>query len=315
MIVKDPYRSKALSLYKIASIPPAVNRYITIDYVHVRENEPIRFKPFENQAGRYNPVILYGATDSEKDIPPFNHPLANDDHRWIALDLRNYVKFGDNRETYEIRNEGEFRLCLLRYALSALWYIGKRTSLYSLKLPHFAFSSWLSDNLTSKFGLDMADAVRLKVLALVYYTRMFSEQPESDELDLLLIRCKGEAMLPDVIKDVYAQIGELNNIDDFCEACYAVTGNVRLKGFNYLLLVNILSGNWFGTNGPELIKLALEHPPTWIAMTYAALTHRTFKKNHVTTLVERLAKRGRGEEFVKLLDAISADTMVGGPHA
>jgi len=57
-----------------------------------------------------------------------------------------------------------------------------------------------------------------------------------------------------------------------------------------------------GANGKELITLSLEHPPTWISLVYAAITQRTFKRNYVTTVVERLSKRGNGDAFVKALE-------------
>lgn len=305
MILKEPYSSKSLKLYNAQSNIAEVNRYITIDYAYIKTKEKLKIKPFTDGRVTINPVILYGLSDTEKSIIPLNHPLYSPSNNWGALDLRNFVKVSNDGTTYEIRNESEYRLTITRFILTSLWYVGNQSSLYSLELAHFAFSSWLSDNLASKFGLDLGDKLKLRVLANIYYARLFKEYPDSDELDMLLIRAKNDGMIPTLFKEVYEQVSDpdaLNSIDDFCRKCYAVTGNVRLKDLDYLVLVNIIQVNWMGANGKELISLALEHPPTWISMVYAAITQRTFKRNYVTTVVERLSKRGNGDAFVKALE-------------
>ena len=304
MILKEPYSSKSLKLYNTSHNVAEVNRYITIDYAYIKTKEKLKIKPFTDGRVTINPVVLYGLSDTEKGIVPLNHPLFSPSNNWTTLDLRNYVKVSGDGTSYEIRNESEYHLAIARFILTSLWYVGNQTSLYSLELAHFAFSSWLSDNLASKFGLDLGDKLKLKVLANIYYARMFTEYPDSEELDKLLIRAKNDGLIPDLYREIYSQVSEpdsLNSIDDFCKQCYKVTGNVRLKDLDYLVLINIIQVNWMGANGKELICLALEHPPTWIAMVYAAITQRTFKRNYVTTVVERHSKRGNGDAFVKSL--------------
>lgn len=308
MILKEPYSSKSLKLYNTSNTVSEVNRYITIDYAHIKDKGNIKIKPFVEAGVTLNPVILYGLGDSEKSVIPLNHPLFSAANNWVALDLRNFVKVANDGTGYDIRNESEYHLAVTRYILTSLWYIGKQSSLYSLELAHFAFSSWLSDNLGSKFGLDLGDKLKLRILANIYYSRMFSEYPDSDELDKLLIRAKNDNLIPDLFKEVYEKVSDpesLTSIDDFCKACYTVTGNVRLQNLDYVVLSNIVNSNWVGVNGKELILLALEHPPTWISMVYASITQRSFKKNFVSIVVERISKRGKDSVFVKQVDTLT----------
>lgn len=305
MILKEPYSSKSLKLYNTQHNVAEVNRYITIDYGYIKGKEKLKIKPFTDGRVTVNPVILYGLSDTEKSIVPLNHPLFSPSNNWTTLDLRNFVKVSPDGTTYEIRNESEYRLAITRFILTSLWYVGNQSSLYSLELAHFAFSSWLSDNLASKFGLDLGDKLKIRILANIYYARLFTEYPDSDELDKLLIRAKNDSIYPELFRDIYAKVSHddaLNSIDDFCKQCYAVTGNIRLKDLDFVVLFNIIQVNWLGANGKELIGLALEHPPTWISLVYAAITQRTFKRNFVTTVVERLSKRGNGDAFVKALE-------------
>lgn len=305
MILKEPYSSKSLKLYNMQNNIAEVNRYITIDYAYIKTKEKLKIKTFENGHVTLNPVILYGLGDTEKSIIPLNHPLFSANNNWAALDLRNFVKVSPDGTSYEIRNESEYRLSVTRFILTSLWYVGNQTSLYSLELAHFAFSSWLSDNLASKFGLDLGDKLKLRVLANIYYSRLFQEYPDQDELPKLLIRAKNDGLVPVVFKEIYDLVADpdsLNSVDAFCKACYTVTGNIRLKDLDYIVLANIIQVNWMGANGKEMILLSLEHPPTWISLVYAAITQRTFKRNYVTTVVERLSKRGNGDAFVKALE-------------
>lgn len=304
MIVKEPYSSKSLKLFNMSQVASEVNRYITIDYAYIRGKEKLKIKPFTDGHITLNPVILYGLSDSEKAISPLNHPLISVQNKWMALDLRNYVKVSQDATNYEIRNESEYHLALTRFILTGLWYTGKQSSLYSLELAHFAFSSWLSDNLASKFGLDLGDKLKLRVLANIYYSRLFIDEPDSNEIDKLLIRAKNDGLYPELFKEVYKDCGPLETIDDFCNACYSVTKNVRLKNLDYVVLANIVNTNWVGSNGREMILLSLEHPPTWVSLVYAAVTQRSFKKNFVTTVVERLSKRGKDEDYIKQLEGI-----------
>lgn len=283
---------------------PEINTYITVDYAYIKGKEKLKIKPFTEGDVTLNPVLLYGLSDTEKVVTPFNHPLISTMNKWIGLDLRNFVKASQDATSYEIRNESEYHLAITRFILSGLWYTGKQSSLYSLELAHFAFSSWLSDNLASKFGLDLGDKLKLRILANIYYSRLFSDYHEEDELNKLLIRSKNDGIIPELFKEVYEQITTLDTIDDFCKACYSVTGNIRLKNLDYIVLVNIIGTNWVGANGKEMILLSLEHPPTWISLVYAAITQRSFKRNFVTTVVERVSKRGKDSDFVKQLEGI-----------
>lgn len=301
MILNEPYDFKTFKLLNNTQTVFNINKYIAIDYIYIKEKEKINIKTFENDYIKLNPVILYGLSDVEKEITPFNHPLINKENKWIALDLRNIVKLTSDKENYEIRNESEYSLAIQRFILSGMWVIGKQSSLYGLSFPHFVFANWLSENLTKKFGLDLNNQIQLRVLALIYYSKLFTNEYTSDDFNKLIIRLKEDILVPKLIEEVYEKIDQLENIEDFCKACYTVTGNIRLKNLDTNVLINILANNWIGLNGKELVILSLEHPPTWISLVFSALTQRSFSKNFIGNIVEKLNKKGKGEEFLKSL--------------
>lgn len=311
MILKKPFDFKSLKLLNNAQTVQGINRYIAIDYSYIKEKEKVKLKPFADHHTTLNPVILYGLSDTEKDIPAFNHPIINTDHNWIALDLRPYVRLNDTRDSVEIKNEAEYNLVIQRFVLTGMWFTGKQSSIYSLKLGHFAFASWLSENLTRKFGLDLQNQLQLRVLALLYYAKLFSDDFDDDEFNKLMIRSKEDVLVPKLVEEVWERAGKLDDIDDFCTACYDVTQNIRLKGLDYNVLTNVVGNNWMGANGKEMALLSLEHPPTWLSLVHASLTNRSFKKNFIATVVDKHDKRGKGEEFLTQFTSITREYKEG----
>lgn len=311
MILKQPFDFKLLSLVNNQQTVQAINRYIAIDYAYIRDKEMTRLKPFKDGHVTLNPVILYGLSDTEKDVPAFRHPIVDLQHNWIALDVRHLVKLNAAKDAVEVKNQADYSLAIQRFTLTGLWYTGKQSSVYNLKLGHFAFASWLSENITRKFGLDLQNQLQLQVLALLYYAHLFTDDFTQDDFDKLAIRSKENVLVPKLLDEVKEAAGELETIDDFCRACYKVTGNIRLKDFDYVVLSNLLSTNWPAADGKELVTLSLEHPPTWLTLVSASLTNRSFKKSFVASIVDKLDKRGKGEDFLDALGVIVKEQMEG----
>lgn len=301
MILQEPYDFKTLKLLNISNTVLNISRYISTDYAYIKDKDTLKIKPFTDSDITLNPVILYGLTDIEKDITPFNHPVINKQEKWIALDLRSVTKPTDNKTSHEVRNEAEYSLLLQRFILSGMWFTNKQSLLYSLKFPHFVYATWISDNLAKRFGLDLSSQLQLRILSLIYYAKLFTNNFTKEDISKLIVRLKNDIIVPTLVDEIYDKIEKLDTIEDFCNCCYAVTGNIRLKNMDSNILMSVVANNWVGLNGKELITLAIDHPPTWIALVYAALQQRSFKKNYLTSIVDKTNKRGIGDEFLTSL--------------
>jgi hypothetical protein len=77
-----------------------------------------------------------------------------------------------------------------------------------------------------------------------------------------------------------------------------ITDSVRLKDFNAGVLFTLLGNTWFGANAKEMIAVATEHPPTWIAMLLSAFTERTFKNSQIAKILERNSFKKLSDDFV-----------------
>lgn len=300
MIIKQPYEFRSLKWVDTKDTANAINRYIVSDYSYNQANQLLALRDFEGDS-TLKPVLLYGLTTVEKDVPIFNHPLVNEKNHWIALDLRQCLTVEQSTGELRVRNEGEYQLLVQRFIMSGMWAVGKQSAIYAFRFPHLVFGEFVSTSLANKFGLHMGDQIRLKVLAQMYYASLFVEQLTDDDLDKLRIRLAGEVLSDDIFDDVFKERDLMSDLDSFGQACYNVTGNVRLKNLDYNVLVTVFANTWFGLNAKEMVLLALNHPPTWCALVYTCLTQNSFKNAGLTKIVEKRNKKDAGKDYLNEL--------------
>lgn len=307
MLITDPNQCRVAKHHVNTAVKTAINKYIIAEYGHLKHNELLKLKRFKSDRGYLEPVTLYGLSALEQDVPALIAPYINQENNWIALDARQLVVCDKNTMTARIKNDSEYQFAVQRFVLSALWATGTVSSLQSMKLPQLVFGDWVSMSIGRKFGLDMVDTFKLYILGCIYYATMFTDHFTADDLDKLKIGLKSVVAVSDAIDQVYLAAGEVNSLDDFCSACYKVTGNIRLKSLDYNVLVSVMSNSWFGLNSQDNILMALEHPPTWIAMVYTAVTQRSQRNSTVSKLAESRGKRGVTEEFLSTLTSLTLD--------
>lgn len=314
MILKEPTDFRGLRFGKNPDTMRQIDRYIVSDYSYMESGQLLKLRDFTSDHLTLKPVVLYGLTTVEKDIPHFAHPLVNFNNKWIALDIRQSVsvKQADmgSSSAVGIRNDSEYQLAVQRFVLSGMWAVGKIDAVYGFTFPHLVFGDWLGSNISKKFGLTMGDQVRLTVLALIYYAHLFTDGFTDDDLMKLKLRLKAEIYTDALVDEVYKAAGTLGTLDDFCQACFAVTNNIRLKGFEFPSLVSVLSNNWFGLNASEVVMTALGHPPTWIALVYSSLTQKSFRNSYIAKTTEARNKRGAGDDFLKELTFLTSNYKV-----
>lgn len=301
MILSSPYHFKPLQSQSDPRIAEYVNRYIITEYAYVRDRQSLKVKNFTDDNAVLRPVVLYGASEIEKDVPAFHHPYISTQYNWIAFDARALLRPGAPGEPAQPRNASEYAFGCTRFVLTGLWATGKQQSMYTPRLPHMAYAEWLSTNLARKFGLNITEQIKLFALSALYYRWQFIEQWSEEETAKIKLRLQGEIFVESIIDDVIAAAGDLSSVEDFCTACHRVTQSPRLQGFTLGVLMNVLSNNWFAAQGQELVSLSLVHPPTWISLVDASLTSKTYRNSYIARVVEGKNKKGAGDDFRKAL--------------
>lgn len=254
-------------------------------------------------------VFVIGGTTDEMHIPPFVHPylirnFKNQDYlvsdvRMFRATSQEFISDKDFEEA--VRNKGEYALVKSRAALNLLW-LGSGVARIRARFSFAGsvFASWLSQAISKAYALDALDQLRITAVSIYYYHSLFtaSKRLEGEALEIAVVHTIKTTKLPAVeIYSLFEKMGEISGIEDYCREVQNCIENVRLRDFNLPLLLNLIRNSWYGANAKEMLFVALEHPPTWIAIVYATLTERTYKSSSLYKIVEMQGKRGNGDEF------------------
>ena len=274
-----------------------------------------------NVVGEYTPYFVTGALPSEHSIPLFPHPVLVDNtiskRKYIISDIRLFVDNrnidSDNVARYNpnVRNKTEYNLIKSRLVLSALW-VNQNPSIIrsNLIFASTMFGAWLSECISKAYALDFKDQTTLNIIGCYYYNTLFTEKSmldEEQETKLATQVMKSTRSSASIVFDVFAQIGSVDNIDMLCKKISTILTSSRLTDFNVPMLLNTVKNSWYGANAKDLITVGLEHPPTWCAIIYAALSDKTFKSSNIYKIAERFGKGGAADEYMNNYKSLIAD--------
>ncbi len=252
------------------------------------------------------PFFVTGSAPSEAQIPLFAHPITiktHDGKQYVASDVRFFIRKDTPLDNIEksIRNNTEFVFTKSRTILSALWITGHEGKIKNgLQFAGVVYAAWLSECISKNFSLDFKDQTVLNVITHFFYQSLFMEQnmfTAEDKERMATQTIKATKVPADFVFSVLDKIERLDGIEDYCQTVVKILENVRLKHFNVAVLLTIISNSWYGTNAKDVIKVALEHPPTWVSVVFTALNERTYKNSLIFRVAERFGKRGAADEF------------------
>lgn len=268
--------------------------------------------------GAYNAVFITGKYSSENDIPIFIHPITIDNFKganYLCTDLRLFINSKNESDNIEdaIKNKTEYNFIKSRAILNLLWANGNTTLIKnSTALASTLFSIWLSNIISKNYALDMKDQLTLNVITSYYYQTLFMTDydfSEEQKQKMAVHTINATAEKAEFVLEIFDRITKMENINDYISNVINILENVRLNNFNLAVLLTIIKNSWYGNNAKEIISVALEHPPTWIAIVYTALTERTYKNSMIYKISENFGKRGKSDEFIKNYTQLMQDQI------
>lgn len=262
--------------------------------------------------GNQHAVFVSGIDPEETKIPPFIHPFLIKNFKgdsYLITDIRAFkatTQLYPSTKDFEesVRNKSEYALVKSRAVLELRWAAGDAAKLRSqLSFAGSVFGSWISQSVSKTYALDYHDQLRVAAIAIYYYHGLFTsaKKLEDQHLEAAVIHTINATKLP--AQEVYAlfeKLPEMSNAEDLCLAIQNGLENVRLRDFSFALMLTILKNSWYGINAKEMIATAIEYPPAWISIVYAALTEKTYRNSPIYKLVEIQAKRGRNIDEFKM---------------
>ena len=263
---------------------------------------------FTIEKDELRPMVLTSGT-----TPQFGHPLLVDrlssterEKQYLFGDIRPFIsldgKVGGS-EDFTIKNSPEYKLMMARIALNQIWLDDSPSRLQNMSaVPMMVYASWISENVSRRYALDAGDQLTLQILAAFFYQSLFMDKDtfdEDDKLRFTSVASRNMKISGKQIIDVLDKIDTMSSIADYCRLASAITNNPRMEDFNVGVLVTIIGSTWFGDNAKENLGVALEHPPTWIAILGNAFNERTYKNSGIARITERYTGSKGGSDFLR----------------
>lgn len=266
-----------------------------------------------DNTGEFKPVFITGALDNDVNIPLFTHPITIKNihgSNYLVSDLRLYIKNNPDIKNIEtsIKNLTEYNFAKSRAILSLSW-LNDNTSVIknNFSFAGIVYAAWLSEVISKYYALDFKDQSILFIIISFFYQSLFVDGEIDEEMKQKFAThtIKASRTTADFVFNIFDRIqtksedSNVFSLIDMCSNIVNILENVRLKNFNIAILLNIISNSWYGTNAKEILAIALEHPPTWCAIVYSAITEKTYKSSMIYRVAERFGKRGVSDEYLK----------------
>lgn len=259
-------------------------------------------------------TVLTNTTPEETAIPAFPFPLLVSSptkdklsESYVVFDGRPFISGNqlDSAGQLNIRLTTDYSLNKAMTILTAYWCTGKYNDFKFLgKTPMAAYAALISESIARRYGLDPKDQLIITIVAAAFYANLFNEQTtltENQKLSIVSNITAATFAKADMVFEVIDKITELSNLKDMVNAIKVCTENPRLDDLNIGIVVSVISGTWFGTNGKAIVSAALEHPPTWVTILYSAFTERSFKNSGLSKVVDKYRSNKGEVEFTRAM--------------
>ena len=289
MIFKTAYDTTACSGFVLKRTVEAVQAANVYGDLGMADNSSIK--------------MVAGGRPMTDEIPAFAHPFVfidSNKHNQVVFDGRAVGRWDPQKYEFVVTNKVEYGLALYRAKLTDIWVNQRVETLRDFShLPMSVFAAWISESVGRRFALDPREQFELSIIAAVYYCSLFIADERFEEKDKVRIGSIVARAVRAKPEDVFMVLDQMEtvprSVQEFCTLAANLPRSVRLKDFNAGLLFAIMGGTWFGANAKEMVAVALEHPPTWIAILLSALNERSFKNATVAKTAERIAGRASGD--------------------
>lgn len=246
--------------------------------------------------------VLY-VTPYSRTIPPFHHPVEIETvsgDRLLVVDQRPNLSLQRDGST-RVMQPTHYDFLALRAALEQLWTTGYRTDLQLLgQIPFRTYARLVSENIVRRLGLPPDIQQQVAALTGYYYQCLFMEESNVDEDTKLkmAIRIRNYMAIPvEVTLPLIDDLPILGDLSDYCDAVKQTIANPRLLKLNQAFMIAICAGVWFGPAAKEVVAVALEYPPAFLALVFTSLNDRSMHGAQMTKLVDSVAKSNTATEF------------------
>lgn len=268
--------------------------------------------PLENIiTSTYKTVIITGYHERHSDVLILPHPLLfnNRGEDYFVIDIRPYIK--GSHPDYDnpfsvIKNLPDFWFTLRKSAATVAWCENLREEMrHQCVFAGAVFSGWLAESMNSAYYLSPKEKMDLYILFNYYYQCLFYnlifKVPESVKTNLRDIiatqminhtKIAGSYIYSvlDIVQGTFDS-GMIRDINDLATVIPKVMDNERSEKINVRSLYDITSGAWYGPNKKDNLAVALEHPPTWMAIVRSCIGGMDYNKSPLVRTIQYESRR------------------------
>lgn len=260
-----------------------------------------------NSDSSYTPIK--DTTDMPVDIPSFMHPLFVDQQpvHGLFVDVRPYVSKNRLSGEMKITSTADYNLALARAGLEQIWRNEPSSVLRSVgPLPASVYASWLAESISKKFGIGPEDQYKLTIFSAWMYFSLFADEVTPNDADYLRVAksISTATRIPvEVVMEILDGQDYIKDIADYCGRLEEIV-DVRLRGFTPVLLMPLLAATWYGANSQQIIAIAIEHVPTFIAVVLAASSERAYHRAKLADIMDHCPAKGTKRDFEMHMTAL-----------
>jgi len=301
----NPYNTTPGKVFDTKKIKQKINELLVINSTSTL---------FSNIVMPVPTYFISGILPGEKDLPILAMPMITTDTRgkdWIVVDIRGVLKSKLTREDIMsapsikdiLRNETEYTFIILRASIMGHYLNKDEMSINNIKddLAN-AFGSWISTSTLNTYALTVEEVILLRIVLMYYYYSIM----QSTEINLSNVKrivvsigkYFGSSVASSYIEDVLEPITKEDSLmnpstlEDLVKLIKLIfePHSDKLKNMTSLSLLQMILNTWFGDNSNEIIAVSLEHPPTFAAVCYLALSSNSFRYTKLSSILDSKLK-------------------------
>ena len=248
---------------------------------------------------------------------PFAHPIdiVRDKNRGdlksdiVVVDTRPFTKVS-KLHMFDVTKHAENDLARRRAVLHAIWRDSDRYLIQNACSPLIqVYAAWISESISKHLNVDAFTQLKIaNIAAWWFWCQSNTEEDLNENRRAKIHREISEATRCsyDTVEDDLNEIGYFDDLESFCNEVKERTDNSRIKHLDPASVIQLSTGGWIGTWSREIMSVAIEYPPYFVAVVYTAMHERGTRSALFAKFVQRFGGRPEMKGFKQAIERLSS---------
>jgi hypothetical protein len=258
------------------------------------------------------PVFITGISKQEEKLPLWHHPIyieSNGRREYLVFDLRRWTRKPSEDKPFEtfFRSQATSTLGVLRTLLTQAAIGNDFKKFITLNSTVSSmFGRYISTVVGVKLDLNAQEQHIVDIVATFHMLCQMTLITSDSELNVNVVKDKISNMKSFNLTADVKLINSVISVDayrpSFKELTNLITAGLASIGSDITITANILSvaitRTLIGNDSEELVQIAVENPPTWMAIVTTVLVDPWYKKCIIHNVLDKNKRKLFPELFV-----------------